>query len=61
MVNILEKVSCYNLRLKIMDFQQGILITYADISKSKNLLGYQPETFFMRGIEKFYIWYKDKI
>ncbi len=62
MVNILEKVSCYNLRLKIMDFQQGDMpITYADISKSKNLLGYQPETSFMRGIEKFYIWYKDKI
>jgi len=33
--------------------------TYADISKSKNLLGYDPKTNFSEGIRKFIEWLKE--
>ena len=32
--------------------------TYADISKAKKLLGYEPKTSFKDGIENFINWYK---
>ena len=31
-------------------------ITYADISKARQLLGYEPTTSFRKGIEKFALW-----
>jgi len=34
-------------------------ITYADISKSRRVLGYQPKTPLAQGIEKFVRWYRD--
>ena len=33
--------------------------TYADISKAKTLIGYEPKTSFKEGIEKFVEWYKN--
>lgn len=33
--------------------------TYADISKAKNLIGYEPKTTFEDGIKKFVNWYKE--
>lgn len=33
--------------------------TYADISKAKRLIGYNPQTSFKSGIEKFVDWYKE--
>jgi len=35
------------------------IITHADITKAKNLLGYDPKTSFEDGIEKFLQWHKD--
>lgn len=32
--------------------------TYADISKAKNLIGYEPKTSFEEGIQNFVEWYK---
>ena len=32
--------------------------TYADITKAKNLIGYNPKTSFKEGIENFVSWYK---
>jgi nucleoside-diphosphate-sugar epimerase len=32
--------------------------TYADITKSKTILGYNPEVSIEEGIEKFIDWYK---
>ena len=32
--------------------------TYADISKAKQLLGYEPHTTFKDGIKKFIKWYR---
>lgn len=40
--------------------QQGdVPITYADISKAKKILGYNPTTDIEMGIEKFIDWYKN--
>lgn len=36
-------------------------ITYADISKSKSLLGYNPQTQIAEGLTKFVDWYKKSI
>jgi len=35
-----------------------VTITYADITKSKKLLGYSPETSIEQGIRNFVEWYK---
>ena len=32
--------------------------TFADITKAKKLLGYEPKTSFKKGIEKFIAWYR---
>ena len=32
--------------------------TYADISKAKTMIGYDPQTNFSEGIRKFVEWYK---
>lgn len=32
--------------------------TFADVSKAKNLIGYDPKTSFKKGIENFVKWYK---
>ena len=34
-------------------------ITYADITKSKTKLGYNPQTLIDEGIEKFVKWYRE--
>ena len=34
-------------------------ITYADITKAKELLGYQPSTTIKRGVKKFIAWFKE--
>ncbi|MFC1655701.1 NAD-dependent epimerase/dehydratase family protein [Patescibacteria group bacterium] len=39
--------------------QGDVPITYADITKAKELLNYSPETTIEEGMEKFVSWYKD--
>ncbi len=40
--------------------QQGdVTMTYADISRSQQLLGYQPKTSIQQGLTHFLKWYKD--
>ncbi len=42
-------------------FQLGdVQITYADISKAKKILGYEPKTKIEEGVKKFWEWYKDR-
>ncbi len=46
--------------IKYLPMQPGdVTITYADISKSKDILGYNPLTKFDDGISKFINWFKD--
>lgn len=41
-----------------MDMQPGdVDVTYADISKAKRLIGYEPNIIFEDGVEKFIEWY----
>lgn len=46
-------------KIKEMPMQLGdVDRTYADITKAKNLIGYEPYTSFSEGIKKFVEWYK---
>jgi len=46
-------------RIKQVPEQPGdVPLTYADISKAKKLLGYNPETSIEKGMEKFISWYQ---
>jgi len=49
-------------KITILPMQPGdVDRTYADITKAKNLLGYEPKTTFKEGIEKFASWYKQNL
>ena len=41
-----------------MQTENESLITHADITKAKNLLGYDPKISFENGIDLFLKWYK---
>jgi UDP-glucuronate 4-epimerase len=43
---------------RLPDQQGDVPITYADISKARNLLGYHPETSFRKGIDSFVEWFR---
>ncbi len=46
-------------KIKRMPMQPGdVPITYADISKSKGMLGYEPEVRIEEGIKRFVDWYE---
>jgi UDP-glucuronate 4-epimerase len=46
--------------IKNLPQQPGdVLRTYANISKAKDLLGYNPATNLEEGLEKFYAWFKN--
>jgi UDP-glucuronate 4-epimerase len=48
-------------KIKAMEPQPGdVSITYADITKAKRLLNYQPKIEMEEGIKKFVEWYKEK-
>lgn len=36
-------------------------VTYADISKARRLLGFQPATPLEQGLERFWAWYRDEV
>lgn len=47
-------------KIKQLPMQPGdVERTYADISKAKKLIGYEPKTSFEEGIKKFVNWYKE--
>lgn len=57
MIETLEKALNIKAKKKILPMQPGdVEQTYADISKSKTILGYNPETDFETGIAKFIDW-----
>ena len=37
-----------------------VIVTYADVSKAKAKLGYQPSTLVRDGLEKFVAWYRER-
>lgn len=59
MINTIAKVLNTEPKIKRLPMQPGdVDRTYANISKAKELLGYEPETSFEEGINKFVEWYK---
>ena len=60
MVEIIGKTLNKNPKIKKIEMQQGDVDgTFADISKAKELLGYEPKIKFEDGIKKIIDWYKN--
>ena len=62
MINTIAKVLNVEPKIEQLPMQPGdVDRTYADVSKAKRLIGYEPKTSFEEGIEKFVKWYKENI
>lgn len=62
MINTIGQVVGVEPKIKQLPMQPGdVDRTFADISKAKELIGYNPKTSFKEGIEKFVKWYKENI
>ena len=62
MINTIAKVLDIEPKIKQLPMQPGdVDRTYADVSKAKELIGYEPKTTFEEGIKKFVEWYKENI
>lgn len=60
MIETIEKVLNKKAKIKHLPMQPGdVDKTYADISKAKELISYQPKISFINGIENFFNWYKE--
>jgi UDP-glucuronate 4-epimerase len=58
LVSTIETVAGKKAIIERLPEQPGdVPITYADISKAKRLLNYNPETSLEEGIKSFYNWY----
>ena len=58
LVSLIEKNLNKKAKIKWLPDQPGdVAITYADISKAKRLLGYNPQTNIEDGITRFVQWY----
>ena len=61
MINTIGKTLGVEPEIKQLPMQPGdVDRTYADISKAKKLIGYEPKTNFEEGIKKFVEWYKNE-
>ena len=59
MIGVIGKVVGIEQKIKQLPMQPGdVERTYADISKAKELIGYEPKTSFEQGIKNFVQWYK---
>ena len=62
MINTIGKILGVEPKIKQLPMQPGdVERTYADISKAKKLIGYEPKTSFEEGIKKFVEWYKENM
>ena len=60
MINVIGKNLNVEPKIKQLPMQPGdVDRTYADISKAKEMIGYEPRTTFEEGIKKFVEWYKE--
>jgi len=59
-INLVGKILKKPVKVTQVPEQPGdVPITYADITKAKKLLGYNPQTSFDQGMEKLISWYLD--
>lgn len=60
MINTIAKVLGIEPKIKQLPMQPGdVDRTYADVSKAKELIGYEPKITFEQGIQNFVNWYKE--
>ena len=60
MINTIAKTIGVEAKIKQLPMQPGdVDRTYADVSKAKNLIGYEPKISFEDGIRNFVNWYKE--
>ena len=62
MINTIAKALGVEANIKQYPMQPGdVDRTFADVSKAKELIGYEPKTSFEQGISNFVNWYKENI
>lgn len=62
MVEVIENVLEKEAKINRLPMQPGdVNRTYADLTKIKNLVGYEADNTFREGIEKFVKWYFEKV
>ena len=60
MINTIAKTLGVEAKIKQLPMQPGdVDRTFADVSKAKKLIGYEPKTSFEQGIQNFVNWYKE--
>lgn len=61
MISLMEKYSSKKARLKLLDpVKADMDVTWADISKAKRLLGWEPKVSFEEGIKKLMDWHQTR-
>ncbi len=61
LIHLIEKNLGYKGKIQKLPYQAGdVPITYADISKARRILGYDPQVSIEEGIENFVKWWKKK-
>lgn len=59
LIRLIEGVLCKQADIKFLEAQAGdVPATFADISKARRMLGYEPRTPITLGIRQFINWYK---
>jgi UDP-glucuronate 4-epimerase len=59
LIRLIEEALGRKANVEVLESQPGdVSITYADISKAKEMLGYQPRVKMEEGIKRFVQWYK---
>ena len=60
LINKIEVVTGKQIQKNVQEMQEGdVDRTYADISKAKKLLGYNPHTSMEQGLVNFKLWYEE--
>ncbi len=61
LITLIEKSCGKDSHITQLPMQAGdVSITYADISKAKNILGYKPKTTIEQGVANYVKWYKER-
>ena len=61
MIQVIAKTLGVEPKIQQLPMQPGdVERTYADISKAKNMIGYEPKTTFEEGIKQFVDWYQNQ-
>jgi len=61
LIELIEKNLGKKAKIKMMPDQPGdVPVTYADVSKAKRMLGYDPHVRIEEGIERFVKWYMEE-